>query len=377
MWVACRTPGCPSSASGTRPVTSRCPGRRRLRRLGPAPRATPRRSGAPPSGSGHSFPETRLGRLRPGAQDQRRFRGRRSGTWPRRHRNALRGRRPLRSGMHRGAPAQPSGPHRCHHHQRDRLARHPGRAGGYWPPSAVRGRGCRRWPKRSGRTSHWAQVVETVQRRPVNPRQALDSACGTVGVGGVLWTRSSYPPGSARRAVDSHLPADACGGCAGRSEIEGNRMCRGGVSGAAMRSTSRETAFSPISRAGTSAAVNGGWKTSAQALAATPVLDGPRGRRTRPGPGGGSACRPPVPVPLPPRGTVQRGRTVPETHPIPAPAQSAPRRDGLCHTRLLRWCPLRPPRHGPALFSVGLIDPKCPPSTVYVAFNHYAGRTGP
>lgn len=90
-------------------------------------------------------------------------------------------------------------------------------------------------------------------------------------------------------------------------------------------------------------------------------------------PGGGSACRPPVPVPLPPRGTVQRGGTVPGTHPIPAPARSAPRRDDLCHTRLLRRCPLRPPRHGPALFSVGLIDPKCPPSTVYVAFNPYAG----
>ncbi|MFF4799575.1 acetylxylan esterase [Streptomyces sp. NPDC001351] len=28
----------------------------------------------------------------------------------------------------------------------------------------------------------------------------------------------------------------------------------------------------------------------------------------------------------------------------------------------------------PALFSVGLMDPVCPPSTVYAAFNHYAGR---
>ncbi|GAA5038650.1 acetylxylan esterase [Microbacterium fluvii] len=29
----------------------------------------------------------------------------------------------------------------------------------------------------------------------------------------------------------------------------------------------------------------------------------------------------------------------------------------------------------PALFSVGLLDPICPPSTVYAAFNHYAGAT--
>jgi cephalosporin-C deacetylase len=29
--------------------------------------------------------------------------------------------------------------------------------------------------------------------------------------------------------------------------------------------------------------------------------------------------------------------------------------------------------HAPALFSVGLMDPTCPPSTVYAAFNHYAG----
>ncbi|MFE9462686.1 acetylxylan esterase [Streptomyces virginiae] len=28
----------------------------------------------------------------------------------------------------------------------------------------------------------------------------------------------------------------------------------------------------------------------------------------------------------------------------------------------------------PALFSVGLMDPLCPPSTVYAAFNHYAGE---
>ncbi|WP_312878515.1 acetylxylan esterase [Lentzea indica] len=28
----------------------------------------------------------------------------------------------------------------------------------------------------------------------------------------------------------------------------------------------------------------------------------------------------------------------------------------------------------PALFSVGLMDPICPPSTVYAAFNHYAGE---
>lgn len=28
----------------------------------------------------------------------------------------------------------------------------------------------------------------------------------------------------------------------------------------------------------------------------------------------------------------------------------------------------------PALFSVGLMDPVCPPSTVYAAFNHYAGQ---
>lgn len=28
----------------------------------------------------------------------------------------------------------------------------------------------------------------------------------------------------------------------------------------------------------------------------------------------------------------------------------------------------------PALFSVGLMDPVCPPSTVYAAFNHYAGK---
>jgi cephalosporin-C deacetylase len=27
----------------------------------------------------------------------------------------------------------------------------------------------------------------------------------------------------------------------------------------------------------------------------------------------------------------------------------------------------------PALFSVGLLDPICPPSTVYAAYNHYAG----
>jgi cephalosporin-C deacetylase-like acetyl esterase len=27
----------------------------------------------------------------------------------------------------------------------------------------------------------------------------------------------------------------------------------------------------------------------------------------------------------------------------------------------------------PALFSVGLVDQVCPPSTVYAAFNHYAG----
>lgn len=27
----------------------------------------------------------------------------------------------------------------------------------------------------------------------------------------------------------------------------------------------------------------------------------------------------------------------------------------------------------PALFSVGLMDPTCPPPTVYAAFNHYAG----
>ncbi|MFD7999498.1 hypothetical protein [Streptomyces mirabilis] len=31
------------------------------------------------------------------------------------------------------------------------------------------------------------------------------------------------------------------------------------------------------------------------------------------------------------------------------------------------------PRPGPALFSVGLIEPKCPHSMVYVAFAHYAG----
>ncbi len=30
--------------------------------------------------------------------------------------------------------------------------------------------------------------------------------------------------------------------------------------------------------------------------------------------------------------------------------------------------------HAPALFSVGLMDPVCPPSTVYAAYNHYAGR---
>jgi cephalosporin-C deacetylase len=28
----------------------------------------------------------------------------------------------------------------------------------------------------------------------------------------------------------------------------------------------------------------------------------------------------------------------------------------------------------PALFSVGLMDPVCPPSTVYAAFNHCAAR---
>ncbi|MEU4353284.1 acetylxylan esterase [Streptomyces virginiae] len=28
----------------------------------------------------------------------------------------------------------------------------------------------------------------------------------------------------------------------------------------------------------------------------------------------------------------------------------------------------------PALFSVGLMDPVCPPSTVYAAFHHYAGE---
>ncbi len=28
----------------------------------------------------------------------------------------------------------------------------------------------------------------------------------------------------------------------------------------------------------------------------------------------------------------------------------------------------------PTLFSVGLMDPVCPPSTVYAAFNHYAGE---
>ncbi len=27
----------------------------------------------------------------------------------------------------------------------------------------------------------------------------------------------------------------------------------------------------------------------------------------------------------------------------------------------------------PALFSVGLMDPICPPSTVYAAYNHFAG----
>ena len=27
----------------------------------------------------------------------------------------------------------------------------------------------------------------------------------------------------------------------------------------------------------------------------------------------------------------------------------------------------------PALFSVGLMDPNCPPSTVFAAFNHYSG----
>ena len=29
--------------------------------------------------------------------------------------------------------------------------------------------------------------------------------------------------------------------------------------------------------------------------------------------------------------------------------------------------------NAPALFSVGLMDETCPPSTVYAAFNHYAG----
>lgn len=29
--------------------------------------------------------------------------------------------------------------------------------------------------------------------------------------------------------------------------------------------------------------------------------------------------------------------------------------------------------HAPALFSVGLMDPNCPPSTVFAAYNHYAG----
>ncbi|HEY3482079.1 MAG TPA: acetylxylan esterase, partial [Streptomyces sp.] len=28
----------------------------------------------------------------------------------------------------------------------------------------------------------------------------------------------------------------------------------------------------------------------------------------------------------------------------------------------------------PALFSIGLMDPVCPPSTVYAAFNHYGGE---
>jgi cephalosporin-C deacetylase len=30
----------------------------------------------------------------------------------------------------------------------------------------------------------------------------------------------------------------------------------------------------------------------------------------------------------------------------------------------------------PALFSVGLMDPICPPSTVYAAYNHYGSRAG-
>ena len=29
--------------------------------------------------------------------------------------------------------------------------------------------------------------------------------------------------------------------------------------------------------------------------------------------------------------------------------------------------------HAPAVFSVGLLDRVCPPSTVYAAYNHYAG----
>ncbi len=29
--------------------------------------------------------------------------------------------------------------------------------------------------------------------------------------------------------------------------------------------------------------------------------------------------------------------------------------------------------HAPALFSVGLMDDICPPSTVFAAYNHYAG----
>jgi MalK-like protein len=54
-------------------------------------------------------------------------------------------------------------------------------------------------------------------------------------------------------------------------------MWRGGVPGTAICSWSSSTARAPISCAGTSAAVSGGWKNSAQCCATTPVMEKSRG----------------------------------------------------------------------------------------------------
>ena len=63
---------------------------------------------------------------------------------------------------------------------------------------------------------------------------------------------------------------------------------------------------------------------------------------------------------------VRRDRAVSE-------GASRPRRPGPRDPGVLRHGQPCPARTAPALFSVGLMDVICPPSTVYAAYNHYGG----